>query len=179
MRYGAGLPVIGEFAQGKLNDGGETLTLILDSGAVIQEIPYRDDAPWPESADGAGFSLTLADPGSIASPGEPSSWRASRSMGGSPGTLEEGDAPTSVIGSPITVTREVINAETFWILTIDQTLNGIPYQLEASENLTNWRSEDTGFVSLESNEGQERFRSIVPADDDTQRRVFVRLRLLE
>ena len=128
LRYGAGLPVIGEFAQGKLNDDGETIIFVLDADVVIQEIPYNDQALWPESADGEGFSLTLIDPTSDAALEDPASWRASTAPGGSPGIVEPGGAPTAVIVSTIMVTQDVIEAKTYWILSIDQsTLNGSSY----------------------------------------------------
>ena len=120
--------MIGEFAQGKLNDDGETIIFVLDADVVIQEIPYNDQALWPESADGEGFSLTLIDPTSDAALEDPASWRASTAPGGSPGIVEPGGAPTAVIVSTIMVTQDVIEAKTYWILSIDQsTLNGSSY----------------------------------------------------
>ena len=53
------------------------------------EMCIRDsNQPWPEGADGDGFSLTL-DVASTAQPGDhqdPAAWRVSRFPGGSPGT---------------------------------------------------------------------------------------------
>lgn len=64
--YGPSLAILGEMS-GKLDDGGETLTLIkpgatpaLDS--VIDQVTYDDDLPWPGVADGSGPSLQLIDP---------------------------------------------------------------------------------------------------------------------
>ncbi len=64
--YGAEIPVDGIY-QGRLDNGGETLKLVQpgltpDLDAVIDEVTYDDDAPWPSEADGYGPSLQLIDP---------------------------------------------------------------------------------------------------------------------
>jgi hypothetical protein len=54
-----GLPLdalLGNFT-GSLDNGGETLTLIDATGAVVDSLQYDDDAPWATGADGAGPSL--------------------------------------------------------------------------------------------------------------------------
>ncbi len=94
-RYGNELPVAGEFQRGsQLANGGERLTLIneaLPEGEqTIQDIAFDDEAPWPEEADGHGFSLTLRDPSGQPDSSLASSWRASSSIGGSPGTEDTG-----------------------------------------------------------------------------------------
>lgn len=48
---------------GSLSNGGETLTLVDDTTAVVNTITYDDAAPWPTSPDGSGPSLELKDPG--------------------------------------------------------------------------------------------------------------------
>src|SRR5262249_4882470 len=55
-------------------------------GAVLIEVNYSGDPPWPVAADGAGHSLVLARP----SFGEddPRAWDASDLVGGSPGAAE-------------------------------------------------------------------------------------------
>lgn len=61
--YGPSIPVTAEFP-GNLDNGGETLTL-LTSGvnpAIIDQVTFDDDLPWPASADGFGPSLQLIDP---------------------------------------------------------------------------------------------------------------------
>jgi hypothetical protein len=91
-RYGAGLPVAGEFTLDNLSNGGERLKLSFGAGSTIHDIDeYDDKAPWPEFADGAGFSLTLVSPDAVPGPDHDvaSSWRPSRLSGGTPGA---GDA---------------------------------------------------------------------------------------
>jgi hypothetical protein len=67
------------------NDAG-TLRLRNKSGAVLLEVNYSDESPWPAAADGAGHSLVLVRP----SLGErnPAAWAASVYIGGSPGAAE-------------------------------------------------------------------------------------------
>ncbi len=169
-RYGEELPVIGEFARGKLNDGGETIALALTAGeSVIQEIAYDDEVPWPEAADGEGFSLTLVDP--LSDSAEPANWRASHTVGGSPGRIESDGGGMPVSEVAIVVTREVIEGVAYWVLTVE---SEEAYSLESSVDLVEWQSEDTGFVRH-----GEGFRSEAPVGGDSERQRFVRLRLGE
>ncbi|MFP6873018.1 MAG: chitobiase/beta-hexosaminidase C-terminal domain-containing protein [Verrucomicrobiales bacterium] len=89
LRYGAGLPIAGSFANAtSLNNGGERLTLLDAEGATIFNLRYRDDEPWPEEADGDGYSLVLSANFGNGDPGEGINWRASRDIGGNPGTQD-------------------------------------------------------------------------------------------
>ena len=81
-RYGAGLPVAGEYS-GQLNNGGETLQLVDRNGTTILELTYGTRTPWPAAADGAGPSLELIDLNGDLN--APANWRASTAVGGSPG----------------------------------------------------------------------------------------------
>lgn len=47
---------------GKLDNGGETLTLRDSSNTIINSVLYDDISPWPTSPDGSGPSLELRDP---------------------------------------------------------------------------------------------------------------------
>ncbi|MDG2122781.1 MAG: CotH kinase family protein, partial [Verrucomicrobiales bacterium] len=86
FRYGAGLPVGGEYSGGLLNDG-EYLRLADANGDTIHELTYNDQLPWPTAADGSGSSLVLVLPpgGGVPEHGDPRSWRPSVGVGGSPG----------------------------------------------------------------------------------------------
>ncbi|MBN1673001.1 MAG: lamin tail domain-containing protein [Kiritimatiellae bacterium] len=68
---------------GRLDNGGERLALIDSDGLTVTSVRYNDKAPWPEEADGDGFSLVLAD--ELGDPDDPANWRASNLIGGSPG----------------------------------------------------------------------------------------------
>ncbi len=91
LRYGAGLPVAGEWeATDKLDNGGEQLKLSFGAGDPVRDFVYDDRAPWPIAPDGAGPSLSLADPDSVPDHALASSWVASSSTGGSPGADDAG-----------------------------------------------------------------------------------------
>ncbi|MGI9240261.1 MAG: lamin tail domain-containing protein [Verrucomicrobiales bacterium] len=91
-RYGAGLPIAGEWSPGdKLDNGGENVKLSLGSGTTIIEFVYDDSAPWPTEPDGDGFSLTLNTPAQStpADHADPLAWSASRLIGGTPGAGDQ------------------------------------------------------------------------------------------
>jgi len=78
---------------GKLSNSGENLALAHVSGAPIFALNYGTRPPWPETPDGYGFSLVPTDPNYNPDPANPVNWRASTSIGGSPGA---DDPPSSV-----------------------------------------------------------------------------------
>jgi hypothetical protein len=70
--------------QGRLGNEGETITLLTASGQLIQRLSYSDGVEWPARADGGGSSLELIDlMGDLT---QAASYRASDSVGGSPGS---------------------------------------------------------------------------------------------
>ncbi|MCC6231890.1 MAG: lamin tail domain-containing protein, partial [Verrucomicrobiales bacterium] len=79
-----GRAVAGTF-QGRLSNSGERVTLVHASGAPLFEVTYDTRPPWPQAADGQGFSLVPVQPSTNADPNSPASWRASSAVGGSPG----------------------------------------------------------------------------------------------
>ncbi|MEO6036139.1 MAG: lamin tail domain-containing protein, partial [Verrucomicrobiota bacterium] len=86
-----GVTVNGVFG-GQLDNGGETLTLTLATGANVLSVTYDDVAPWPVAPDGYGFSLVPIIPGLTQASDDGSKWRSSTSLGGSPGA--DDPAPT-------------------------------------------------------------------------------------
>jgi hypothetical protein len=90
----------------KLDDGGETLALVHASGAPIVSVHYSDTAPWPLSADGAGFSLVPRDPNFNPDPNNAANWRASAHPGGSPG---QDDPPLNVL--PILINEALTHTD--------------------------------------------------------------------
>lgn len=95
IRYGTQLPVAGEFV-GRLGNSGDVLKLYSSRGTLIREVSYGTQAPWPASANGEGFSLTLLRPESNPNPNQANSWRASVRPEGSPGASDS----TVFAGSP-------------------------------------------------------------------------------
>jgi len=86
-RYGAGLPVAGEFENGSgLSNGGEPITLSADGGAVIKSFAWDDAAPWPAAADGNGPSLHLVAPQTNPDHALSGNWVAAADFNGTPGT---------------------------------------------------------------------------------------------
>jgi hypothetical protein len=84
LRHGASPKVLGQYG-GKLKNDGEILRLQIRGGATIQEFIYNDRYPWPECADGDGYSLTLIAPAKAPDHNDPYNWRCSTQPGGSPG----------------------------------------------------------------------------------------------
>lgn len=78
-----GLPSAWGPLAGSLPNGGGTLRLRNREGALLLEVTYSDDMPWPVAADGAGHSLVLSRPDY--GEGLPEAWSASRFIDGSPG----------------------------------------------------------------------------------------------
>ena len=77
-----GLVVNGIF-EGKLANEGETITLSAGIGAPVLSVAYDDAAPWPEQADGQGFSLAADRESELG-------FRVSVIFSGSPGSDNSG-----------------------------------------------------------------------------------------
>lgn len=69
-----------------LPGGGGRVRLRNEADAVLLQVDYDVDPPWPVSADGAGHSLVLARPSY--GEGDARAWAASASIDGSPGRDE-------------------------------------------------------------------------------------------
>ena len=87
FRYGDAATINGIY-EGNLDNNGETLTFTNATGETVTSVDYSDSGAWPQTADGAGFSLTLAD--SATDPNRGASWRPSTDVGGSPGSEDTG-----------------------------------------------------------------------------------------
>ncbi|MBN1674323.1 MAG: lamin tail domain-containing protein [Kiritimatiellae bacterium] len=68
---------------GRLDNGGERLSLLDAEGRTVTAVRYNDKDPWPDAADGDGYSLVVVDENG--DPADPANWRASNLIGGSPG----------------------------------------------------------------------------------------------
>lgn len=93
LRY-PGVTVNGVFS-GKLNDGGEKLTLRHVLGTNVFSFAYNNTVPWPITPDGYGFSLVRAN--LAGNPDSSSSWRPSSAIGGSPGAEDPVSAIAPVV----------------------------------------------------------------------------------
>ena len=79
-----GVPVVGQYTD-KLDNGGETVTLVDTANATIFSVLYDDIAPWPTDADGSGKSLVPFSPNINPNPNDAANWRVSTNINGSPG----------------------------------------------------------------------------------------------
>ncbi|RJP63369.1 MAG: T9SS C-terminal target domain-containing protein [Ignavibacteriales bacterium] len=81
-RYGF-LP-FGEYTN-QLDNRGEKITLVSSSGDTVFSVKYNDKSPWPEAADGGGYSLVTKaiNPGGDLN--DAMNWIASSAINGSPG----------------------------------------------------------------------------------------------
>jgi len=129
-RYGG--PPDGSYT-GRLDNGGERITLSHPLGGNLFTFVYDDVAPWPAAADGYGFSIQPRDPFTIKVPDDGAKWRASTLVHGTPWGFEPASAlPQTVINEILTHTDlpavdriELFNPEPFvaqiggWFLTDD------------------------------------------------------------
>jgi len=86
-KYGAKLPVVGEYA-GSLDNGGEHIELVDAVGQVIRSFAYDDS--WFKNTDGSGYSLVVKNP-KVSDPNslnDEEAWRPSVTVSGSPGRGE-------------------------------------------------------------------------------------------
>jgi hypothetical protein len=88
LRYGGGKLIAGVYS-GNLDNDGEQLLIAGPDGGGVLDLTYNDASPWPESADGDGYSLVLINPGVVGDLSSPERWRTSVALNGNPG---EGDS---------------------------------------------------------------------------------------
>ena len=69
--------------RGGLDNDGERLELVDTDGVEVFSVRYNDKEPWPEQADGDGFSIVYT--GADDDQDHPEKWRESNLIGGSPG----------------------------------------------------------------------------------------------
>jgi hypothetical protein len=81
-RYGF-LP-FGKFS-GQLDNGGEKITLVTSSNDTVFSVKYNDKSPWPETADGGGYSLVTKEINPTGDLNDAMNWIASSAVNGSPG----------------------------------------------------------------------------------------------
>ena len=70
---------------GQLDNAGELIALADGNNNTFLAINYGDDYPWPKSADGVGYSLTLTNLNPYEDQNNPFLWRASSVINGTPG----------------------------------------------------------------------------------------------
>jgi hypothetical protein len=78
-----GVPLRGIYT-GKLDNGGEKVSLSTALGTPVFSVTYGNRYPWPVTPAVAGFSLVPVNPGTSQAPDKGPAWRASTNPGGSP-----------------------------------------------------------------------------------------------
>ncbi|MBN1672450.1 MAG: lamin tail domain-containing protein [Kiritimatiellae bacterium] len=129
---------------GSLDNGGERITLKDGEGRTVTSVKYNDKDPWPKQADGDGFSLVATE--TDGDQNDPTHWRASNLIGGSPG-YDDGEPYRVVINEALTHTDppavdaiELCNAGSAaapiggWYLS-DQTANYRKFMIPAGTTL--------------------------------------------
>ncbi len=181
FRYGIGTATIAGEYTGQLNNGGEHLRFEGSGGSTIADFTYGDSAPWPESADGNGYSLVFSG----SNPNVSLDWRTSVSLGGSPGT-DDGQSFTGTadeilsyaIASPPT---PGIKGDAFTMAFL-QNLNGDDAMIipEYSTDLQNWTPFLENHLASRINQGNGTtlvtYASPLATSSDLKQ--FVRLRVL-
>jgi len=89
-RYG--FPAFDEY-EGQLDNSGETIALNTVAGDTLIKIHYNDKYPWPNSADGDGYSIVPRENNPYQDQNDPVNWMASGKIHGNPGS---DDIPASV-----------------------------------------------------------------------------------
>jgi len=87
---------------GKLDNGGERLTLVDAAGNVILSFDYDDSGDWPGRADGTGSSLEIVDPRGDYE--DAHNWDPSAEYHGSPGQAGIGVANSIVVNEVLSHT---------------------------------------------------------------------------
>ena len=68
---------------GRLDNGGEKLTLQSPEGKELVMFKYDDKEPWPRANDILGYSINIIDP--LADANNPANWKPNPQKGGTPG----------------------------------------------------------------------------------------------
>lgn len=78
----------GEYT-GQLANAGEEIEMASPEGKVFLKMVYDDNYPWPNSADGSGYSLIRKPHRIYNDINAPGDWCASQNIGGNPGGYDE------------------------------------------------------------------------------------------
>jgi hypothetical protein len=90
LRYGPGLPVVGEFSSSRLDNGGEPLKLSFGGGVPVRDFRYDDDPPWPAGARSTGSSISFLPATALTLQGEGQYWRSGPPSPGTPNLFPTG-----------------------------------------------------------------------------------------
>jgi len=120
--------------EGFFSNSGEHVVLMDSVGNEILSFTYDDKEPWPESADGDGFSLSAGKKFPTGNPDDPEYWVASSTKGGSPFAL---DSLFTINISEQAVSTEIIHAFPNPVKDILHINSNVPIEEEISLRLYN------------------------------------------
>lgn len=163
--FGNELPIAGSYT-GRLDNGGESLSLDAADGTPISNFRYNDRAPWPLPADGNGYSLTLISPSSNPDLSDAVNWRASANLGGSPGRSDtlpfEGSTaaelfeyalndPTDGISGSFQNLENNGSFDDYLVVTVATKLaaDDAQFAIEFSQDLENWKRGNAVYLGSE------------------------------
>jgi len=104
-----GVPICGVYT-GRLDNGGERITLADPRGIHVFSLTYDDAVPWPTAADNRGYSLVQRYPLRYQAPEDPLRWRASTLPGGSPGGPDGNDLDSDGLPDDWEVSNGLVNS---------------------------------------------------------------------
>jgi len=181
FRYGSGLATIaGEFL-GQLKNSGEHVRFEATDSSTIADFTYGDNNPWPESADGSGYSLVFSG----SDPDSPLHWRTSADLGGTPGSDDgqffTGTADQLVPYALRGTTTPIIIGDAFQVSFLRNLVSDDALVIaEYSTNLVNWTP--LTFADLQSRinqgDGTTKMTYQTPLPLSAEPRQFVRLRAM-
>jgi Lamin Tail Domain/Fn3 associated/CotH kinase protein/PA14 domain/Divergent InlB B-repeat domain len=107
---------------GKLDNDGESLTLVTSSGARLFKLDFDDEDSWPSAPDGYGHSLVYRGAGDS---DQGRNWFSSATLGGSPNLSELAQStPLPVIISEVTNSGGALSIELLNLTTSDVSISG-------------------------------------------------------
>ena len=181
FRYGTGAATIaGEYA-GQLNNSDEHIRFEAADASPIADFTYSDDNPWPDSADGNGYSLVFSGSDYTS----PLDWRSSSIAGGDPGA----DNSVSFTGTPDQLLEYALEGTPFaqlvgnsFQMSFLQNLQNDDAAIivESSPDLTTWTPLTSDALLSRENQGDGTakltYQSSLPPS--TNPRQFLRLRVI-
>ena len=176
--------VLGRF-RGDLSNDGERIELEDADGNTLREFTYSDSLPWPERADGEGFTLTLIDPPTNPDHALPTSWHASSIPGGNPGqsatsTYPGGDVSIldyALAGNLPSIAVSPEDDETTFTFIANAGAEDVAYDIESSTDLNTWISATSMFNAQEPIDNGDGTVTIAFKDELVGPHRFLRLRV--
>lgn len=179
FRYGEGTAEIVGTYTGNFRNSGENVRLEAADTSTIADFTYGDRSPWPDDADGTGYSLVFAGN----DPSGPLNWRSSTDIDGNPGTRDStpfsgGDLIAySLATNP---TAEIVGDSFALNVRVNLSADDVMVTAMFSEDLITWTAAAaTGVISRTNHgDGSATLRFLAPLLPMTIERQFGRVNLI-